>query len=294
MRFRNVKWLPCAAIAALGCGPLLAEDLQPLYVPIVFATTGTTFEPGGAVSDTTRWESTMSVFNPTDSPGTVIDFAVYGKGAVLNQVSQPPIQPNIGNALVPSVVPFPDRGVGFLELHTSPGLVFDAEVQRVTDRCAVGFPQCDPLVHGQVGIPLYRALFPPGSVAVSGAVELGQFGLPTSVYPPEVQRRRRVNVTLFNAGDAPATFVVRTFAHHLSATSLAEQTVLVEPKDVLQINGFPVPTESSALMLTFNGGNQIWVTTTANQPFLSYVSTIFDGVDALDLPFQVYPSYLQN
>jgi hypothetical protein len=282
------------ALVVFGWGTAAAQNLQPLYVPLVFAATGSTLEPGGYVVDIQRWESTMSVFNPTDSPATVIDVAVYGKGAVLTQVPRPPIQPHQGNGLVPSVVPVPDRGVGFLELRMSPGVVFYADVQSVTRRCAVGSPLCDELVHGQVNMPFYRALFPPGSVAVSGAVELGYFGLPKAVYSPEVERHRRMNVTLFNAGDAPASFVVRTFPHNRSAVSLTEQTVIVEAKDVFQVNGFPVPTEASIPMQSVNGGNQIWVTITADQPFLSYVSTIFNAVESGDLPFQVYPSFLQN
>lgn len=290
----SVKWLPCAALAALGCGPALAQELQPIYVPLVNATIGSTLEPGGKVSTTDRWVSTMSAFNPTDSPAIVIDVAAYGKGAILAQTSRPPIQPHNGIAVVPSVVPFPERGVGFIELRVSPGVVLSADVQSVSERCDIAAPNCIYLVHGQVSIPRYRALFPAGSVAVSGSVELGQFGLSQIGYPPAVERRRRVNVTLFNAGEVPATFVVRTFPHHLSATPLVEQSVIVEPKDVLQVNGFPVPTEASLSTQTFNGGNQIWLAITADQPFLSYVSTIFNAVEPGDLPFQVYPSYLQN
>lgn len=294
MHIRNSISRICAAFAVLGFGPVLGQDLQSIYIPVVLATTGSTLEPGGAVVDTQRWVSTMSVFNPTDSPATAADAAVYGKGGVLTIVPRPAIQPHQGTSLVPSLVPFPDRGFGFLEMHVSPGLVFSADVQSVTTRCTVGLPACDPLVNGQARIPIYKALFPPGSVAVSGAVELGQFDLPQAVYPPEMERRRRVNVTLFNAGDVPATFVVRTIPHHLTATVLAEQTVVVQPKDAVQVNGFPVPTQSSVSTVTFNGGNQVWVTITADQPFLSYVSTVFNAVVLGDLPFQVYPSYLQN
>lgn len=294
MHVKGMIWCTSVALVALRCGLASAQELQPIYVPFVHATIGSTLEPGGQVSDTERWVSTMSVFNPTDSPADVVDTAVYGKGAFLTPGPEPPIQPHLGNALVPSVVPYPERGMGFLELHVSPGVVLSANVQRVTERCEVGAPNCINLVHGQVSIPCYRALFPAGSVAVSGSVELGQFGLSQIGYPPEVERRRRMNVTLFNAGETPATFVVRTFPHHLSATPLAEQTVVVEPKDVFQVNGFPVPTEASISTQTFNGGTQIWVTITADQPFLSYVSTIFSAVEPGDLPFQVYPSYLQN
>jgi hypothetical protein len=229
----------------------------------------------------------MSVFNPTDSPVDIVNAAVYGKGAVLVQESRPPIPPHQGRGIGASVGLYPERGVGFLEMRTSPGVVFHADVERVTQRCEVGAPNCFSFSHGGVNIPFYRALFPAGSVAVSGSVELGQFGL------SQIERRRRMNVTLFNAGDAPATFVVRTFPHNFATGPLAEQTVVVAPKDVFQINSFPVPAEQ-VHGLTSVYGSSIWVTITGDQPFLSYVSTIFNAVEPGDLPFQVYPSYLQN
>lgn len=276
-------------LLVVECSSAAAQDLQPIYVPLVHAQVGSTLAPGGHSGDIESWESTMSVFNPTDSPADVVDVAIYGKGGVLAQVSRPPIPPHQGRGIGASVVPFPDRGFGFLEVLTSPGIVFTADVERVTQRCEVGAPNCVSFSHGGVNIPAYRALFPAGSVAISGAVEIGQFG------SPEFERRRRMNVTLFNAGDAPATFVVRTFSHNFATGPLAEQTVIVESKDVLQVNGFPVPTESSSSgELTSVHGSAIWATITADQPFLSYVSTIFNAVDLGDLPFQVYPSYLQN
>jgi hypothetical protein len=275
------------ALVVFGRGTAAAQDLQPLYVPLVHATIGSTLEPGGHSVDIESWESTMSVFNPTDSPVDIVNAAVYGKGAVLVQESRPPIPPHQGRGIGAFVGLYPERGVGFLEMRTSPGVVFYADVERVTQRCEVGAPNCFSFSHGGVNIPFYRALFPAGSVAVSGSVELGQFGL------SQIERRRRMNVTLFNAGDAPATFVVRTFPHNFATGSLAEQTVVVVSKDVFQINGFPVPTEYSN-QLTSVYGSSIWVTITADQPFLSYVSTIFNAVELGDLPFQVYPSYLQN
>lgn len=290
MHMRDIVPYAFMELVVLGCSSATAQDLQPLYVPLVQARVGSTLAPDGHSVDIESWESTMSVFNPTDSPADIVDAAVYGKGAVLNaQASLPPIPPHQGRGIGASVGVFPERGVGFLEVRTSPGVVFYADVERVTQRCEVGAPNCISFSHGGVNIPAYRALFPAGSVAISGAVEIGQFG------SPEFERRRRMNVTLFNAGDAPATFVVRTFPHNFATGPLAEQTVIVESKDVLQVNGFPVPTESSSSgELTSVHGSAIWVTITADQPFLSYVSTIFNAVEPGDLPFQVYPSYLQN
>lgn len=292
---KMVKRLSYVALAVFGCGSGLAQNLETLYVPLVHAQVGSTIAPGGHSGDIESWESTMSAFNPTESLADIVDTAVYGKGAVLVQESRPPIPPHQGRGIGASVGLYPERGVGFLEMRTSPGIVFSADVERVTQRCEVGAPNCFSFSHGGVNIPFYRALFPAGSVAISGAVELGQFGLSQIGFPPEFERRRRMNVTLFNAGVAPATFVVRTFPHNFATGPLAEQTVIVAAKDVFQINGFPVPTESSSSgELTSVFGSSIWVTISADQPFLSYVSTIFNAAEAGDVPFQVYPSYLKN
>jgi hypothetical protein len=294
MLTRNMLSYAFVALVVFESGTAAAQDLQPLYVPFVKAEIeGFVLQPDGNSVTNGGWLSTMSVFNPTDSPASVINVAAYGKGAVLNHPSSPPIQPHQGQNHGASLSSFPDRGVGFLEVQTSPGIVFYADVQRVTYHCAVHEPLCDAVVHGQVNIPVYRSLFPAGSVAVSGAAELGYFHHVTPV-DENHKTIRRVNVTLFNAGDAPATFVVRTSPVNGSLAPLTEQSIVVEAKDVVQINRFPVPTDSSTPMQSVNGGSRIWVTTTADQPFLSYVSTVFDGVDSLDLPFQVYPSYLQN
>ncbi len=285
----------CVALAVVGGGSGMAQNLETLYVPLVQAKVGSTIAPDGHSVNIETWESTMSVFNPTASPADIVDIAVYGTGAKLGQASRPPIPPHQGGGIGASVSPFPERGVGFLEMQTSPGIVFFADVERVTQHCEIGAPNCTSFSHGGVNIPFYRALFPAGSVAISGAVELGQLGPSPTGVPPDFERRRRMNVTLFNAGDVPATFIVQTFPHNFATSPLAEQTVIVAAKDVVQINGFPVPTEvSPSGELTSVHGSSIWVTISADQSFLSYVSTIFNAAEAGDLPFQVYPSYLKN
>jgi len=295
MRSSTIARMLCVGLVVVGRGSGLAQTLETLYVPLVHVQVGSTLAPDGHSGDVQSWESTMSVFNPTDVPADIVDAAVYGKGAILAHVSRPPIPPHQGRGIGASVVPFPERGVGFLEMHTSPGIVFSADVERITQRCEIGAPNCISFSQGGVNIPFYRALFPAGTVAISGAVELGQLGPPPTGFSPDFERRRRMNVTLFNAGDVPGTFIVQTFPHNFATSPLAEQTVIVAEKDVVQINGFPVPTEfSSSGELTSVYGSSIWVTVSADQPFLSYVSTIFNAAEAGDLPFQVYPSYLKN
>ena len=103
-----------------------------------------------------------------------------------------------------------------------------------------------------------------------------------------------MNVTLFNGGDVPATFTVTVLPVHFSGVPLSRETVVVDAKDVIQINSLPVPTEFDNNLTTGFGGNRVWITITADQPFLSYVSAIFDNAEPGAMPFEVYPSVLQN
>ena len=143
-------------------------------------------------------------------------------------------------------------------------------------------------------LPVFRGLFPAGSTAVSGAIELGNFDLPPSCGTLDMQYRRRVNVTLFNGGDVPATFRVSETPANSSAEEIRSDEYVVDAKQVLQINSFPVPSESAPPLRAQNGGARIWINVTADQPFLSYVSTIFDKPEAGSLPFQVYPGVIAD
>ncbi len=298
MRISEIMSVTALTIFSLVLSPVsLAQVPATVYVPFVLALTGGWPTPlPGETWTFTRWESTLGLFNNSDTPATYAQKTLFGKGAGL---AQPPgcesagtLAPHTGTNVIVCYAPAPDRGFGFLAVDTPAGVVVHSDVQRTIYRCNCSDPGCDSIPQGQTGTPAYRGLFQAGSSVVSGAVELGNFLL--SCASPKELYRRRVNVTLFNGGDVPATFTVTVLPVHFSGVPLSRETVVVDAKDVIQINSLPVPTEFDNNLANGFGGNRIWITITADQPFLSYVSTIFDNPEPGAMPFEVYPSVLRN
>ncbi|HEY5277793.1 MAG TPA: hypothetical protein VIK38_14890, partial [Coriobacteriia bacterium] len=60
------------ALAVVGGGSGMAQNLETLYVPLVQAQVGSTIAPDGHSVNIETWESTMSVFNPTASPADIV------------------------------------------------------------------------------------------------------------------------------------------------------------------------------------------------------------------------------
>jgi hypothetical protein len=256
------------------------------------ATDSTTLPDGTGVF--TRWESIVGIRNATSAPASVTLIALHGNGAQLGDPSECrnviSLPAQTGRNVVPCILRYPNPGVAMLVMRATPGVLFGAEVQKVRFRCGCAISlDCTPIPQGQATVPVFRGLFPSGATAISGPVELGNFQLPSECASTTQQYRRRVNVTLFNGGDSTATFRVWETPNHFSSETLYSREVTVGPKEVLQLNSFPVPTTWDLNLTAVNGGNRIWINVTADQPFLSYVSTVFDDPEAGALPFQVYP-----
>jgi len=182
-----------------------------------------------------------------------------------------------------------------MAMEVPAGLLVRADLQKNRLRCGCpGELDCTAFPQGQVFLPVFRGLFPAGSSAVGGPVELGTFDLSPSCASLNQEYRRRVNVTLFNGGDVPATFHVAESPNHTSSVPLLTRDVVVGPRDVVQINSIAIPTEPSNDLTAPNGGSRIWFTVTADQPFLFYVSTVFDSPEVGALPFQVFPGSLAD
>ena len=289
--------MPLATAICLSTGmPALTEELQDLFVPIVSVVYDQRTLPDGT-GTASAWSSSLHFFNNSAAPATFTQTAVYGQGAVPSHEpvceSSVTLAPQTGRGFGGCFAPFPDRGVGFLALQTSPGIVVRADVIRSRFRCECEGPGCTTIPQGQVRMPTYRSLFPAGISAVSGPIELGNLTLSPNCASENQQYRRRVNVTLFNAGDAVATFTLTVRPVQFSSTPISELSVVVPAKDVIQVNRIAVPTEPTNDLRT-SGGYRIWITITADQPFLSYVSTVFDNPEPGAEPFDVYPSYLEN
>lgn len=143
---------------------------------------------------------------------------------------------------------------------------------------------------GRSSIPVFDALIPAGRTVVCGDISLGA---PTQKcgYPVVQQYPRRVNVTLFNAGSASATFLVTVVPLTVSANPLYETAVSVAPHDVIQLNRLPIPVISNNT--TINGYDvSVWIRIVGTQPYLAYASSVFEDGVAGSMPFEVFPPHL--
>ena len=135
-------------------------------------------------------------------------------------------------------------------------------------------------------MPVYRGLFPAGARVVTNEMVLGNPAVPDSCGANQ-RYFRRVNVTLFNGGAAPGTFVVRAIPRQNSTRVIFEMTVTLGPGEVRQVNRLPIPVEDVPEN-RYPGGVSVWLTVTCDQPFLGYASTIFENPEAGALPFEAF------
>jgi len=63
-------------------------------------------------------------------------------------------------------------------------------------------------------------------------------------------------------------------------------------KEVRQLNDVEIPLIDAGKYRDHDSSIRVWVNITADQPFLSYVSSIFENGEPGSLPFEVFPSRL--
>lgn len=281
------------AILVATAGLLAGAEPTTVYAPLVYTYPPDQVPEDGTVLVQSGWESKLTAFNPTGDAATIEVLAAHGpdgpvqKGMPSANTTELPA--HAGGAVNWGFATTPRFGVAFLEMRTAPEVSVNGDLVWSKRYLGCGNVLGSTLVpQGQVALPVFRSLFPAGRTAIAGAVELGR--LMDSPYCPEAARkyRRRVNVTLFNAGDAAATFVVAELPLNGIATPLYETSRVVGAKRVLQINSIPVPTEESPEIAGPINGDAIWFRVTANQPFLFYVSTVFEDPEPGAAAFQVY------
>lgn len=286
-----------SAIVVATSGPLARAEPTTVYAPLVYTYPPDQVPEDGIVLVQSGWESKLSAFNPTGDATTLEVLAAHGpdgpvrKGMPSANLTELP--PYAGGAVNWGFATTPRFGVAFLEMRTAPEVSVSGDLVWSKRYLGCGNVLGSTKVpQGQVALPVFRSLFPAGRTAIAGAVELGR--LMDSPYCPEAAReyRRRVNVTLFNAGDAEANFVVTELPLNGIATPLYETTRMVGAKRVLQINSIPVPTEDSPDIAGPINGDSIWFKVTASQPFPFYVSTVFEDPEPGAAAFQVYTPFL--
>ena len=177
----------------------------------------------------------------------------------------------------------------FVRLVHGPNVVVDSQLIR--DRVAA-CPSQAGLPQGFAALPTYHRLFAPNERSAAGPVELQTQSFHADCATPNQSYLRRVNVTLANYGDSAATFKVTAlpFARWQGPYEpVWSTTAAVLPRSVTQINNVPIPRDlTDPAENRHHGSMSVWLTVTSDQPYLGYVSSVFEGGEPGSLPFQVF------
>jgi hypothetical protein len=267
-------------ILVLACGTVVAQD-RTVWVPLVAA------DAGSGTDTASAWLSDYIVHNHGQTPARPFTEAVFGSGS---QLGLPELCSFLYPAHAGSIFNFcaspPPSGVGFLRIRLPPAFDISGWVSKIFYRCGCYTSSCTAIPLGRYRLPTYTSLFDAGSTAVAVGVNVGNPDLPPNCGSLAEQNLRRVNVTIFNAGDqvAQAIIVVRD----LSATNvLSTRTVTVPPFEVIQFNRLALGDLGLSTLLDGSGQALVSITVQADRPFLSYVSTVFDTAVPGTLPFEV-------
>jgi hypothetical protein len=272
-----------------------------LYVPFVDAPNGSvTLADGSTVGQ--RWLSSLTLFNNGSTAASWRWVAAYGGGVQLGNADpycMTSTAHNVPQGTGTSVgICFPDKptgGLAMLVLGTTGPLLPNATVSRVRTVIGCQGPGGLLIPQGRVPVPTFTSLFPAGSTVTAGEIDLGDTGFGRCASQNQ-RYPRRVNVTMFNAGDAQASFQIAVRAGVNSSSTYYQQTVYIPAHDIVQVNSLPLNLDDVAQQpaATTAGGTIVWILITADQPYLSYVSTIFDDGEPGAMPMEVYPMHLSN
>lgn len=155
------------------------------------------------------------------------------------------------------------------------------------------FVDCDQGANpsqGRLALPVFSALFPAGSTVVSGDVKaIDENATGACPFSADLLAfRRRVNVTMFNAGTSAATFqVVGRQTTEDGNDEIYRGSFTVNAKSARQANDLALDLTK---LCSAAGASNVWFEITADQPFLSYVSTAFEDASPGAMPYEIYPS----
>lgn len=247
--------------------PLAASTV---YVPGFFA-------PGAAIS----MASTLTAYNNTDKNVT-IEFAGAWDGlGAAETPADVPVGPNSAVVLESRKLR-EGQHVQMLAITAPRRVALRATLERletVPEELAKV-----PESLGRLELPVFGELFPAGMTAVAGDVSLS-----ASECADGATSRRRVNLTLFNAGEADATFHVSTVSA-MTGPGLPsmEREYTVPAASVVQFNELPL----QGLPVCLAGG--AWFRITGDQPFLAYISTVRPETLPGVLPYEIFPAKLDR
>lgn len=231
-----------------------------------------------ARSDGYRLASNLTSFNGGDGVGEIVTLAAYDATGERDPGRAPVAIAPREAAYVPTAPLRDGQAVEMLSLSAPAAFNFRATLERLED-VPDGAPKI-PASLGRIELPVFTSLVTAGSTALAGDVSL----TPAECSGP-VESRRRVNLTIFNAGDEPGTYTVAGTAVSAGpGGSGATQTYDVPARSLVQFNALPV----EEFPVCQPGG--AWFRITGNQPFLAYVSTARPQTVAGILPYEIFPA----
>jgi hypothetical protein len=254
------------------------------YVP-VFNAPAPTRSTGTSLPAFTGWYSLVQAYNTGGTTGyvrTVDRFPSVGPGPCLSDpvlVLPHNAEYYLGNC------GGAQGGLAFIKVEVSSGMVLGAHVAKVDGLygCGFGFQQF-VIEQGRAPLPVFSSLFPAGATTIAGDVGLGSSWTCAAAIGEDY--RRRVNLTILNAGEEEAAVFVRVLPIRPSAP-LLEISYLIPVRQVQQFR-LPIPDFPTGAAYE----NNAWVEVTSTQPYLSYVTTIFENGQPGSQPFEIFPSRL--
>ncbi len=171
----------------------------------------------------------------------------------------------------------PGQAVQMLAFRAALRMTLRATLERL-EPVPEGLPK-PPKSLGRVELPVFSELVPAGMTAVAGDITFS-----SEECSEQPLARRRVNLTVFNAGDRSATFVLGT--PNGTEDSAYPKPFDVPAKSLVQFNDIP----TAGLAVCSSGG--AFLSVTADQPFLAYVSTSRPESAPGILPYEIFPALL--
>lgn len=240
--------------------------------------------------------STFSAFNTADTLGTVeLDRRYDQEGPkaprTLGAIILPPQKAVLATTTDCDYAGVLPSCVQLIRVRKTTGVVIRSTLERVVDElidCDLSGtfpPNSQGIPQGRVPLPVFTTLFSP-----SERVALGEV-VPFSPGPPDIcgaqKYRRRLNLTLFNGGVREATFTVRAVkATYQSPEVVFQSTYGVPAESLVQENAIYAPSSDT---FEIAGTSNLWLTVTADQPFLAYLSTTFDNPQAGAIAYEIFP-----
>lgn len=237
--------------------------------------------PGfSAVTSSGTLVSTLSGTNSYSTTAVVSPVTAFDALGERTPASLPvPIVPG-ATASVDTSTLRPGQAVQMLEFRAPARVAFRATLER-QETVPEGLPKA-PNRLGRVELPVFTELFPAMLTTAAGDLSFA----PDECAPSSTSRRR-VNLTVFNAGRSTASVRV-TAASPTGTVPGFDLSYSVPARSLVQFNALPM----DGLAVCQPGG--AWLRVTVDQPYLAYVSSVRPETLPGILPYEIFQAHFER